>query len=343
MRKNLPSEKQYLERKENVLSILKYIRTNGSQSRKQLSNGLSLSWGCVSELVSILLYKKILIEDASDNHNSRGRISSVLKLNPEICFLGIDVNMNGLKASVCNLLGEKLEEFDGKLKSDTKTNLTQSIINFVNPILDKFKDICGIGFAMQGIFDSNKNAWEFPADNSIFIEPKSEFEEVFNLPIVAEHDPNCILYGCFDENVGNKMVVRLDSGIGVSIFKNGNFLKDELLEIGYFVVDKNGDRLHQIISKTAMEQNKDKQRLEEYLNYSGKLFGIALGNICNFIRLDDIYICGDLVTNYNLLNQSFYDFYKKTVMAEYEAEIIAVKVTNAAFGAAKIAMENFQY
>ena len=339
----MPSEKQYLERKKNISSILRYIRTNGPQSRRELSNGLSLSWGCVSELVTILLSKKILIEYASDNHNNKGRASSLLKLNAEIYFLGIDVNKNGLKASVCNLLGEKLEEFDGKLNFDSKTNLTQSIINFVNPILDKFKNISGIGFAMQGIFHSNKNAWEFPSVNSILIEPENEFEEVFNLPIITEHDPNCILYGCFDENVANKMVIRLDSGIGASILKNGCFLKEELLEIGYFVINEKGEKLHQIISKEAIEKNNCEQQLEEYLNFIGMHLGIVLGNICNFLKINDIYVCGDLITKYNLLNDSFYDFYKKTVIAEYAAKIITVHVTDAAFGAAKIAMDNFRY
>ena len=71
--------------------------------------------------------------------------------------------------------------------------------------------------------------------------------------------------------------------------------------------------------------------------------GIVLGNVCNFLRIDDIYICGDLVTKYKLLNNSFYRFYEKTVIADYAAEITTVYVTDAAFGAAKIAMDNFQY
>ena len=339
----MPSEKQYLERKENVSSILRYIRANGPQSRRQLSAGLSLSWGCISELVTILISKKILIEDVSDNHNSKGRASSVLRLNTEICFLGLDVNKNGLKASVCNLLGEKIEEFDDKLNFDSKANLVQTIIDFVKPILDTFKGVSGIGFAMQGIFRANKNAWEFPSDTSILIEPHKEFENIFNLPIITEHDPNCILYGCFDKSAENKMVVRLDSGIGASVFKNGSFLKEELLEIGYFVVNEKGERLHGIISKKAIEKNSSEQQLENYLKYAGMHLGIVLGNVCNFLRIDDIYICGDLVTKYNLLNDSFYEFYEKTAIADYAAKITTVYVTDAAFGAAKIAMDNFQY
>jgi len=339
----LPSEKQYLERKENVSSIIRYIRASGPQSRRQLSNGLSLSWGCISELVAILLSKKILVEDVSCSYSGKGRVSSVLSLNTEICFLGIDVNKNGLKACVCNLLGEKTEEFDGKLNYDSKADLIRSVIDFVKPVLDKLENVAGIGFAMQGIFHSNKNAWEFPSDNSIFIDPEKEFEKAFGLPVITEHDPNCILYGCIDENEENKMVVRLDSGIGASVFKNGSFLKDELFEIGYFVVGENGERLHQIISKEAIERNTSERHLEEYLNYAGKHLGIALGNICNFLRIDGIYVCGDLVTKYNLLNDSFYKFYEKTVIAECAAEIITVYVTDAAFGAAKIAMDNFQY
>lgn len=337
----LPSEKQIMERKENIASILQCLRDYGPQSRRQLSKTLGLSWGCISELSSILLTKNIVLEDVQAQAKSKGRSSAILRLNDDILFLGVDVNKIGLKASICNLLGEKLLEYSDEIDQNSKDTFLSSINNFVNSVLLKHKNIVGICFAMQGIFDKQSKIWQFPAKDIIDINFEKDISVMFDVPTIIRHDPDCVLYGCFNKNEGSKMVVRLDSGVGVSIFKNNAFLNNELFEMGYFVINSRGDRLHKVISKSAFETAKEGGVIDEHLELCAKYLGIILGNICNFIRLDEIYFCGELVDKYNLLNNTFQTFYFSTVLADYKAKISKVAINNASYGAAKMAMDDF--
>lgn len=335
----MPSEKQFEERIENINSIINHIRLNGAKSRRELSCDLGLSWGCVSELSQILIKKNIVTEEEPNNIKSKGRTPSLLVLNPDICFLGIDINIRGLSACLCNLLGEKLESFSEKIDCSSKEGFIKSVKDFADSIICNKTNIFGIGFAMQGIFSPESNCWKFPSKN-ISINFSTDFIKDFNIPITVEHDPNCILYGCFNDTEKSKMIVRIDNGIGASIHKKGEFV-NELLELGYFVVGSDNKRLHETLSLSKAQSFASKKDLEEYLKSGGERLGTALGNVCNLFRLDKIYLCGDMITNYNLLNEAFFSSYKNTAIAA--AEIITVEVTDAAYGAAKIAIDNFKY
>lgn len=347
----MPSQKQYLERKENIASILQYLRANGPQSRRQIADDLGLSWGCVSELVSLLLSQTLLLEEAVTEPRTKGRTPTVLHLNPDVCFLGVDINMIGLKACVCNLLGEPVAEHCGELRYDRKENFIASVTDFVRSILQENPQIHGIGFAMQGILDTETNAWEFPSQAGFSVVFETDFADLSDIPFLVEHDPNCILYGCINTQEKSTMVVRLDRGIGAAVYRENAFLKKPLLELGYLVMSPDGKRLHDVVSISAIERKlgrpireiADEQLVNECFATVGEYLGIALGNICNLFHLDEIYLCGDLVAYYDLFSQALLQSYQKTVMAEQFATIQAVKVTNAAYGAAKMAMDHFQY
>lgn len=336
----MPSQKQVEERVENISSILAHLRANGAKSRRQLSEELHLSWGCISELSSILIGKGILLEEEIETVKGKGRKPSVLNFNPKVCFLGVDINIRGISACVCNLFGEKLFSTAGKIETDSKQEFISSVIEFVNSVVKDRDNILGIAFAMQGIFNKKVNAWEFPLKEKVFVDFSSDFKDAFKIPFFVEHDPNCILYGCFDETQGSKMILRIDSGVGAAIYKNGQFLSDELLEIGYLVINDKGERLFDILSPHRFDTEKDNG---EYIAYASRALGVTLGNICNLFRLDEIYLCGDIVTNYNLLNAALKAAYSNTVIASQAAEITLAQITDAAYGAAKLAIDRFKY
>ena len=345
----MPSEKQYLERRENIAAILQYIRANGAKSRRQIADDLELSWGCVSELVSILLMQDILRERDAEGVKTKGRTPMVLTLNNEICFLGIDINLNGLRGCVCNLSGEKVDSFEEVLACESKDVFVETVCSFVNGITEKYTMLRGIGFAMQGIFDSKWQTWEFPANPILEVQFQQDFEERFSLPFLVEHDPNCILYGCLNNDVNSTMVVRLDRGIGAAIYTENGFLKNDLLEIGHLAVNEQGERLHDKVSIQAMEKVCGKKpdvadgTVQRFFEDVGKYLGITLGNVCNLFALDKIVICGDMTAYYPLFATALMQHYTRTAISAHKAEITAIQVTDAAYGAAKMAMDKFQY
>lgn len=344
----MPSEKQKNERKSNYMSILQHLRNHGPQSRRDLCAALGLSWGCVSELSSAMLSKKILIE-SRNMPTGRGRSSSTLHLNRDICFLGVDINLMGLKFCVCNLKGDFVCDGESVLKCGSKSEFIESVTSLVNSVCENNGNIRAVTFAMQGIYNEEKPVWQFPSKNKIAVDFPKDFKGAIKIPFTVEHDPECILYGHMQTPGSNVMLIRLDKGIGAAIYKTNEFVRNERFEPGYFVVNENGDRLHDIFSLNALERTfgtvgaaeSDRAALSHYLSKAGAYLGTALGNICNFIKLDEIYLCGDMVRYYDLFADSMHQKYSLAVLPGARADIKIINIGNAAYGAAKIAADSF--
>lgn len=343
----MPSEKQSRERKENIASILRHIRAQGPKSRRQLCDELNLSWGCVSELASILLQKNVLQEESPAKTGAKGRSPAALKLNGDIHFLGVDINLQGLRACLCDLSGEKIASYSAPLQTQDKDAFLQSVFLFTRDIMQKHPNITGIGFAMQGVFSAQKALWEFPAENKICIDFSEDIARHYAVPVIAEHDPNCILYGFLENNDPGKMVVRLDSGIGAAIHTEDGFFRSGPLELGHTVVNEHGQRLHHIFSLCALhkavgpEADPQNAAVQQYFAKAGGYLGTALGNICNLLQLQEIYLCGDMVRYYPLFQKTMQEHYAQTVLSTQMARISPIAITDAAYGAAKLAMDQF--
>lgn len=347
----MPSEKQYLERKENIAAILQYLRLSGPKSRRQIADKLNLSWGCVSELVWILLSQNILLEEEAVHLRSKGRAPGVLRLNSDICFLGVDINRNGLNACLCDLSGQRNAFYSDTLLWDSKESWLRSVCGFVQNILEKHPNIHGIGFAMQGILDRNSGIWDFSVQPPIQIDFAKDLQSRFHIPTVVEHDPNCILYGYLDNTDARKMVLRLDQGIGAAVYSGSSFMADNLLEVSCLVVNEQGQRLRDVVSLnqvkalcgTSWDREHPSQEAIALFESIGKYLGITLGNLCNLLSLDEILLCGELSAYSDLFLPYLEQHYKATVLPSQKAKISYVPVTDAAYGAAKMAIDQFQY
>lgn len=333
----MPSEKQARERIENLSAILRFLRCGEGKSRREIAAALGLSWGSVSEMASLLLAKGLLHEKEAESTTFRGRKPTELVLSESVNFLGVDINRNGLCGCVCDFYGKKVAEFDGNLEYMSKKDFVNSVSKFISDTLSEYKDIHGIAIAMQGIFSSKTNEWQFSRENNIYVNFDTDFGDFFTLPVKVEHDPNCILYSCLESENERSMIIRIDRGIGVGICDKGVFLNDFLLEAGFMAVNERGDCLHDIISEL-----RDKETSDAILCRARRYLGIAVGNICNLFGVNKIYFCGDMVFDYNLLGTAFFEAYEKTVIPNHAAEVTSVKICDAAYGAAKIALESFE-
>lgn len=347
----MPSKWQYLERKENIASILQHIRNNGPKTRRQLSCDLALSWGCISELVSILLQRNILTEENAANTNAKGRSPSLLSINTDVCFLGVDINLRGLRGCICNLLGENLASYSDTLHCRSKAAFITSVQQFVDGILEKHTNVFGIGFAIQGFCSADRNEWDFPGHPPFTVDFSADLSNHFSVPVSVDHDPNCILYGFLENSKVSKMIVRIDSGIGASIHINNDFFQNSPLELGYLVMNERGEKLHDILSLNAIKKHfpagitpdAPTKEQQQFFENAGTYLGTALGNICNLFHLDEIYICGEMVCYYALFQAAMKQQYAKTVLPAQSAKIRAIQITDAAYGAAKMAMDQFPY
>lgn len=328
-----------------MAAIVQHLRRNGAQSRRQLSDALHLSWGCVSELVFLLTSRGVLLEETADP-GAKGRTPGLLALNPRFCFLGVEITLKTIRGCVCDLLGRKVCSYESPSEHGAKEALISCVKTFVCGILRTHPSVQGIGFAMQGI--QLGGVWEFPSSPRILLSFEADIQPLFNLPSLMEHDPNCILYSCLEGTQNRTMVLRLNHGIGATVHTPQGFLRDALLELGYYVVNDRGTRMQQVATLEALQKvcgevdpHAPTAEARAFLEDMGRYVGTALGNLCNLLRLDEILLCGGMTAYYHLFAPTLLAHYEKTVLPLTRAQIIALPVTDAAFGAAKMAMDAF--
>ena len=339
----MPSQKQVAERLENLDAMLKVIRAEKKTTRKELMTRISLSWGCVSELVGLLIANGYVVEEKESTSGVKGRSPSMLALSENKKVLGIDVNKLGATYCVCDLYGKKLFEKTSPLRTVHKAEMLSDIFTMVEEARATFSDICAVGFAMQGIQDKKTGIWDFPGEKEITLDFKRDIAAKLDLPATVKHDPECMLLGRM-ENTENesKMLVRIDSGIGATVYQSGFFMGG-LLELGYTVVPPDGERLHHICDTRKLEEMQNRKDYQSACARVGMHLGIALGNFCNMLFLNEIFICGEIVQYMDDIYPHLEKSYLDTVIGKACAKITVTRINNAAFGAARLALEALPY
>ena len=90
----------------NLLSILKKIRQDGPQTRRELADYLELSFSMVSKLTGRLL-ERGLVKEIARPEGALGRPSDVLALDPIAAYaIGLDIETYHQRAVLVNLLGD---------------------------------------------------------------------------------------------------------------------------------------------------------------------------------------------------------------------------------------------
>lgn len=336
----MPSDKQAAERLDNLSAILKLIRAKGNLTRRELASRLSLSWGCVSELIGILVADGTVIEEKAPSTDAKGRIPSILTLSDSKKILGVDINKTGLSCCVCSLAGEKLYECKSHLSTDSKSELLRDVLSAVTKMQNEFPNICISGFAMQGIKETDSGCWNF--SDHIKIHFEKDVAPFLSVPAVVEHDPSCMLLGCMDNEAReSKMLLRIDKAIGAAIYKSNGFFNGGLLELGYTAIG-GGKRLFELSDVDYIDALSDSEK-KKALALAGEQLGIALGNFCNMISLDEIIICGEITKYEDMILPSIQQNYSETVIRQAAAKITVKSICNAAFGAARLALEAYPY
>jgi len=336
----MSSDKQASERLDNISAMLKVIRAEGNITRRELASRLSLSWGCVSELIGMLVSDGTVKEEKLTSSDAKGRTPSVLTLSDGEKILGVDINKTGLSLCVCSLSGEKLYECDSPLNTESKSALLHDVLKAVSETQSRFPNIRIAGFAVQGIKDAESGCRNF--SRNIKIDFENDVASRLNIPAVVEHDPNCMLLGCMDdESKKSKMLVRIDRGIGAAIYRSNGSFDGGLLELGYTSVG-GGKRLFELSDVSYIDGLSADER-GKALTLAGEQLGIALGNFCNMISLDEIIICGEITKYEDIIIPSIEKSYGETVIKQAAAKITVKNIRNAAFGAARLAIEAYPY
>ncbi len=305
----MASQEQHRLKQENMAAILATLR-RGKVTRRELCRRVHLSWGCVSDLVSELIGLGLVCEEKAAG-GAPGRRPLVLTLNREKRMMGLDINRIGITVCLCDLYGEKQEEQGFPIDCTDKASLEASIEAAMTEWLPQ---ALGIGVAMQGM--RRGDCWIFPGNGGNI---EWSVGRLGDRPTWVEHDPNCLLLSFADHPEERTMLVRVDEGIGVSLYANGQF-SQEPLELGQIITD--GERL------SAKVRRND-----------AKALGQALGNLCTLIRADQLVLCGKRMEQLDA--SVLQEVYRQTVLPSSAAKLRFVPLSHAALGAAKFALLHY--
>lgn len=326
----MASTKQFIEKRDNIAAIITYIRERGRATRMEISHALSLSWACVSDLVSLLMEEGLIAELSASSEGAReakGRTPTCLVLDTESFFLGVDINDSGIAITEIS--------FDGRVRAFRKWNaepigceseLTESCAAKITEMLAGRDGCFGIGVAMEGM-RASVDTWSYPTGKSTFpYAPKRIFEERFGLPVTVRHDPECTLYSVICGRSEDAMAVRIDNGIGVAAMKEGKML-DLPLELGFITVGER--KLRDILIEGAESGS--------YGDFAREL-GVAAGNLAMLLGIPKIYIVGGSIRRFYSVESDFSSALAR-VSSKLQYEISGV--SDASEGAALLAVSEF--
>ena len=313
-------------KQDNEKRILKVVYEEPGIYRKMVAKRTDLSSQAVTNLVSELLEKKLLLE-SSNRAEGRGRVPVSLHLNyAKIFIMTVDLELN--QRSVY------LHALDHTILASDVTRLwgSETITEYLKQRIAVVMQKAGAGCQIQALVIGI--AGVVNEDTGIVVEAqklhlhnvnmKEEFAYL-GVPVLVRNDVNLI--AAYEKTVCkedmNFMVAKIDIGIGSSIVVGSRVLKSTnnvAGELGHVSVSSEEVRpcscgksncLTKFISRDALEQSYGKSYEDLVLDVrQGEPRAIAqvenictylapmLANVITLLDLDRVILCGCTVENF---------------------------------------------
>lgn len=235
-----------LMQKMNRLKVLNFIRRNPSVARPYIAEQTGLSLSSITNIVTYLLDKNLVVETGREDVLRVGRKGVLLRFNGAshrlIC---VRVEMSAVDVAVTDLDGNIVIKGRERLESQNPEVIISTIIKEVKRLLDKqeFINVLAVGVAVSGLVIHN-GRFVFSTSlkwNEISI--KEQLEGSLNKPVFVENITfTKAVHWFFGSRMGgrNEIFVDLEEGIGAVILSGGSIIPSVPGEIGHTTVEKNG-------------------------------------------------------------------------------------------------------
>ncbi len=257
------ADNKAFQKKANISLVMQTVRIKNQISRIDISRELGLDRSTITNIVSVLMERDLLIEMAEGASVSKGgRKPVLLGINPRFgLILGLEIQVNLYRATLMGLNGSTIWNKSGDIsKSDELYETIQTIYSELEEDIKK-EDIplVGIGIGLPGHVDPIKGeilslSPFFNSSNSC----KEKLLKYFDIPVVFDNDANCCAWGVLEQRKENSLknflysIIELhgndtlsaDSEIGFGIVVNGSVYYGSNFaagEIGDNLIDKNPD------------------------------------------------------------------------------------------------------
>ncbi|MEA3449723.1 MAG: ROK family protein [Patescibacteria group bacterium] len=244
-----------------------------------------------------------------------------MSIKPKTYTIGLDIGGTTIKGILFD--GEKIiTDHELGTPKDNLKHFLVIIKAVVDPLLEKTKElkvkINGIGVGVAGIINADKTINLHSPNISIInnINLPEKIEELFNLPVLADNDTNCLvlaesLLGA-GKNRNSVYGIIIGTGIGGGWYLNGNIhdgAHGGAGEPGEMIIEAGSGMGLETAYHQLMQNNPNQMAEEAYhgdvlalKSYEelGNIIGITIANISNLINPEIFILYGGALESSDL-------------------------------------------
>lgn len=211
------SNNQY-QKNTNISSIFEIVWRHKDISRSAISKSLELYRSTITNIISSLIEKDLILEGTVGTSSSRGgRRPIFLTVNKNFgCVIGIDLQPETYSVSVLSIDGSVLFTTTGETPASEKNKtspekcfihaIDKIIAAIIKPVAKLNIPVLGICVCVPGIVDCDKGLIK---NSHVFCLHEFPFEETFynryGVPCIAENDARCLAWRQFGTTRGKQV------------------------------------------------------------------------------------------------------------------------------------------
>ena len=233
----------------NRLKVLSCIRKNPYIVRPAVSEQTGLSLSSITNIVSFLIDKGLVVETGLENAERIGRKAVLLKFCPsEHNLICVSVSQSKISVYLTDLDGKQISLKTYEYAENSAADALKKIKGAIWKILSEIDNtkLLAIGVCVSAFFlpdgtlaVSSKLKWDKT-------DLKSELEKEFKKPVFVMDSSVARAHFCNEQscngNMRSMLFVDLVDGIGAVHFYEGHQNRSVICEIGHTTVERDGDR-----------------------------------------------------------------------------------------------------
>lgn len=260
-------------KKTNRGQVFKQLVMNSGISRSDLTQSMNLTKMTISNIVSELLEKDLIVEQEKIIMGEPHKNPISLNLS-EDCprIIGLQIQRKYCKAVLCDFRLNIIENIEVRFQDINQKVLEDALVETVSALM-KQGNILGIGIGSIGPLDIQNGVICNPPNfgNIEDFHIVDFMKDIFEVPVVLEHHYNCAvlaeLYFGLGRNIGNFIYLGITKGVSMGGIVDGKLYSSFLhtvTEIGHVSIDYNGKPCR-CGNKGCLEQYVSSDIIEEEL------------------------------------------------------------------------------
>jgi len=237
-------------KKSNRALVLRMIATNQCLSRADLARATGLSKMTISNIVSELIEKNLLVERESEQNDAMGRNPIRLIISskaPKV--IGVVILRSRCEAVLCDMNLNIIKRQSATTENLNAERLLHIVFQLIDTMLLGEENVISIGLVSIGPISIKKGMilhpyYFFDIEN---VEIVREIEERYRLPVFFDNDNQSAVlaeklygYGCNYEDI---LFIGVSEGVGCGVVSHNSFYNNRLglpPEMGHVSIDYQG-------------------------------------------------------------------------------------------------------